>query len=117
MLQDYRHSWDGLPLSSTAVGSSEFAGSFAVGLLVAVGFVDSERELPWQMVASPPAGAKQLPAMVKLFPAAAVIVAAFAVVIVAAVVIAIAAAAAADVDADVVVAAAAGSCKYSPAST
>lgn len=108
MVQDYQHSWDGLPLSSTVVGSSEFVGSFAVGSLVAVGFVDSEVELPWQRV-SPPGGVKQLPAMVKLFPVAVAIVAAAAAVVIVAAAVAVVIAIA--VAAVVGVAAAAGSYK------
>lgn len=76
-LQDYQHSWHELHLSSF-VDSSEFVDSFAEGWLAAA-LVGSLVECP--LMAIPPVGEKQLPAIVKLFlvVVAAVIAAAYAV--------------------------------------
>ena len=75
-LQDYQHSWHELHLSSF-VDSSEFVDSFAEGWLAAA-FVGSMVVRP--LMAIPPVGEKQLPAIVKLFlvVVAAVIAAAYA---------------------------------------
>lgn len=75
-LQDYQHSWHELHLSSF-VDSSEFVDSFAEGWLAAA-LVGSLVECP--LMAIPPVGEKQLPAIVKLFlvVVAAVIAAAYA---------------------------------------